>query len=139
EQLALTNQIMSELIAYAFLCDITRVASNLFLPLAGEAVLSESGRGGGSTQHVLSHQGGEAYHDGIVYTMERFAEMTQILRDTQDFDGSSLLASTIIYGSSDCAIGWSHSTRRQPIILAGSGRGYLVQPGIHYQAVPSDD
>lgn len=139
EQLALTNQIMSELIAYAFLCDITRVASNLFLPLAGEAVLSESGSGSGSTQHVLSHQGGEAYHDGIVYIMERFAEMIQILRDTQDFDGSSLLDSTIIYGSSDCAIGWSHSIRRQPIILAGSGRGYLVQPGIHYQAVPSDD
>ena len=140
EQLVLTNQIMAQLIAYAFVCDITRVASNLFLPLAGEAVLSESeGGGAGTTHHVLSHQGGEDYHRGIVFIMERFAEMISILGSTPDFDGSNLLDSTIIYGSSDCSIGWSHSIRRQPIILAGTGRGYLVHPGIHYQAVPESD
>lgn len=139
EQLTLTNQIMASLIAYAYTCDITRVASMLFLPLAGEAVLAESSSGSGSTQHVLSHQGGEAYHLGVVYIMERLAELIAILRDTQDIDGTSLLDSTILYGSSDCSIGWSHSIRRQPIILAGSGRGYLVNPGIHYQAVASPD
>jgi len=137
EQLTLTNQLMSEMIAYAFVCDITRVASNLLLPLAGEAVLAESSSGSGSTQHVLSHQGGEAYHQGIVYLMERFSQTLQILAATPDFDGSNLLDSTIVYGSSDCSIGWSHSIRRQPIILAGTGRGYLVNPGIHYQAVPA--
>lgn len=139
EQLILVNQLMSEMIAYAFVCDITRVASNLFLPLAGEAVLAESHSGSGSTQHVLSHQGGEDYHQGIVYIMERYAQMLQILHDTPDFDGSNLLDSTIVYGSSDCSIGWSHSIRRQPIILGGTGRGYLVNPGIHYQVVPSAD
>jgi len=138
EQLILTNQIMAQLIAFAFVCDITRVASNLFLPLAGEAVLSESlGGGDGTTHHVLSHQGGEDYHRGIVFIMERFAEMISILGATPDVDGGNLLDSTIIYGSSDCSIGWSHSIRRQPIVLAGTGRGYLVNPGIHYQAVPS--
>lgn len=139
EQLTLTNQLMSEMIAYAFICDITRVASNLFLPLAGESVFTESPSGSGSTQHVLSHQGGESYHQGIVYIMERFSEMIQILGNTPDIDGSNLLDSTMIYGSSDCSIGWSHSIRRQPIILAGTGRGHLVHPGIHYQAVPSND
>jgi Protein of unknown function (DUF1552) len=140
EQLILTNQLMSEMIAFAFVCDITRVASNLFLPLAGEAVFSEAEGGGGSnTQHVLSHQGGEDYHRGIVFIMERFAQMIDILGNTPDFDGSNLLDSTLIYGSSDCSIGWSHSIRRQPIILAGNGRGYLVNPGIHYQAVPDND
>ncbi len=139
EQLTLTNQLMSEMIAYAFTCDITRVASNMLLPLAGEAVLAESASGSGSTQHVLSHQGGDAYHDGIVYLMERFSQTLQILAATPDFDGSNLLDSTIVYGSSDCAIGWSHSIRRQPIILAGNGRGYLANPGIHYQAVPAAD
>lgn len=138
EQLILTNQLMSQLIAFAFTCDITRVASNLFLPLAGEAVMSEAENGGnGNTHHVLSHQGGEDYHRCIVFIMERFAEMLDILRNTVDFDGTNLLDSTIVYGSSDCSIGWSHSIRRQPIILGGHGRGYLVNPGIHYQAVPS--
>ncbi|MEM7158880.1 MAG: DUF1552 domain-containing protein [Myxococcota bacterium] len=139
EQLTLTNQLMTELIAYAFTCDITRVASNLFLPLAGEAAFAESSSGSGSTQHVLSHEGNEAYHLGIVYIMERFAEMIQILGQTEDLDGTNLLDSTIIYGSSDCSIGWSHSVRRQPIILAGTGRGHLVHPGIHYQAVAAAD
>ncbi len=140
EQLVLTNQLMSELIAFAFVCDITRVASNLFLPLAGEAVLSEAeGGGAGTTHHVLSHQGGEDYHRCIVFIMERFAEMISILGQTQDIDGSSLLDSTIIYGSSDCSIGWTHSIRRHPIILAGTGRGYLAHPGIHYQSVASND
>ncbi|MCH9682805.1 MAG: DUF1552 domain-containing protein [Deltaproteobacteria bacterium] len=137
EQLILTNQLMSELIAFAFVCDITRVASNLFLPLAGEARLAESASGSGATQHVLSHQGGDPYHQGIVFIMERFAQMISILEATEDFDGTNLLDSTIMYGSSDCSIGWSHSIRRQPIILAGTGRGYLVNPGIHYQAVPA--
>ena len=139
EQLVLTNQIMSELIAYAFTCDITRVASNLFLPLAGEATLAESVSGSGSTQHVLSHQGGEDYHDGIVFIMERFSQMLQVLANTMDFDGTNLLDSTIVYGTSDCSIGWSHSIRRQPIILGGTGRGHLVHPGIHYQAVAAAD
>lgn len=139
EQLTLVNQLMSEMIAYAFTCDITRVASNMFLPLAGEASFAESASGSSSTQHVLSHQGGENYHQGIVYIMERFSQMMQVLANTQDFDGTNLLDSTIVYGSSDCSIGWSHSIRRQPIILGGHGRGYLVNPGIHYQAVPSAD
>ncbi|MEX1367390.1 MAG: DUF1552 domain-containing protein [Nannocystaceae bacterium] len=137
EQLTLVNQLMSEMIAYAFTCDITRVASNMFLPLAGEASFAESASGSSSTHHVLSHQGGENYHQGIVYVMERFSQMMQVLANTQDFDGTNLLDSTIVYGSSDCSIGWSHSIRRQPIILGGHGRGYLVNPGIHYQAVPS--
>jgi len=139
EQLILTNQLMSELIAFAFVCDITRVASNLLLPLAGEATLAESESGSGSTHHVLSHEGNNSYHQGIVFLMERFSQMLQILGNTPDFDGTNLLDSTIVYGSSDCSIGWSHSVRRQPIILAGTGRGHLVYPGIHYQAVPAAD
>jgi hypothetical protein len=51
-----------------------------------------------------------------------------------DGRGDSLLDTTIIYATSDCSTGSSHSIDRQPIILAGTGRGHLVHPGIHYQA-----
>lgn len=141
EQLTMVNQLMSELIAYAFVCDITRVASYMFLPLAGESTFAESPSGSSTTQHLLSHlnEGVEPYHQGVVYIMERFSQMLQILANTEDFDGTNLLDSTIVYGSSDCSIGWSHSIRRQPIILAGQGRGYLRYPGIHYQEVASPD
>lgn len=138
EQLTLTNQLMSQLIAHAFVCDITRVASNMFLPLAGEAVFSESQNGGGgSTHHFNSHLGNEDYHRGVVYIMERLADTISILGATPDFDGTNLLDSTILYASSDCSYGMTHSIRRHPIILAGTGRGYLQHPGIHYQAVAS--
>jgi hypothetical protein len=133
EQLALVNQVMAELVAYAFVCDVTRVASNLFLALAGEAVLGEVGAP--STQHVHSHENNEDYHNGIVFIMQRFAEIVRIFRDTPDVDGASLLDSTILFASSDCAEGWSHSIARQPILLAGHGRGHLAHPGIHYQAI----
>ena len=48
-----------------------------------------------------------------------------------------LLDSTIIYASSDCGPGWSHSLSRQPIVLVGHGRNKLVHPGIHYEATPN--
>lgn len=141
EQLTLTNQLMSELIAYAFVCDITRVASNMFLPLAGEATLAESESGSTTTHHLVSHLNEpiEVYNQGVIYIMERFSQMLQILAGTEDFDGTNLLDSTIVYGTSDCSTGWNHSVRRQPIILAGRGRDYLVHPGIHYQAVAAPD
>ncbi len=134
EQLALTNQLMSELIAFAFVCDVTRVASNLLFPLAGEARLSEVPTTN-TTHHLHSHSDDQGYRDGVTFLMARIAETCEILAATEDIDGTNLLDSTIIYGTSDCSRGWTHDVERQPILLAGHGRGHLVHPGIHYQAV----
>lgn len=71
--------------------------------------------------------------------MERLSDLLQTLRDTEDIDGTNLLDSTIVLASSDCSIGWTHSVRRHPILLAGRGRGWLRHPGTHYQAVAADD
>jgi hypothetical protein len=136
ERLIEVNEVVAQLLATAFVCDITRVASTLFLGVAGEATLGQAGLS--STHHVLSHEGGEGYHQGIVFIMSRLADLMRVLRDTPDgLLGDNLLDSTIVYASSDCAIGWTHSIRRQPIILGGHGRGHLRYPGVHYQAVPA--
>jgi hypothetical protein len=74
------------------------------------------------------------YVDGVRYQMERFADVLETFQAVTEPDGLNLLDSTIIYASTDCSAGPSHSIRRQPIMLAGTGRGYLVHPGIHYQA-----
>ncbi len=137
EQLLEVNQVMADLLAMAFRCDITRVASMIFLGLSSEAVLGEVGATG--THHINSHGANEEYHLGIVLAMQALSDLMQTLEAVEDFDGSNLLDSTILYATSDCAIGWSHSVRRQPIILGGHGRGYLRYPGIHYQAVPAAD
>ena len=69
-----------------------------------------------------------------VYNAEKFAELLGIFGETQDLNGESLLDTSIIYACSDISTGASHSVSRQPIMLAGTGRGYLKHPGIHYQA-----
>lgn len=133
EDLGLVNQLMSQLIAHAFACDITRVASSLFCSVASESVFG--GVGSTYTHHGHSHADDQGYHLNIVFIMECIAQLMHTLHDTPDIDGTSLLDSTLIFASSELSQGWSHSWQRQPIIIGGHGRGYLEHPGIHYQAV----
>ncbi len=142
EDLTLVNQQMSELIAYAFACDVTRVASNLFCSVASESVFGNV-PGSSSTHHVHSHSNDTGYNDNIVFIMGCISSLMQTLLATPDISGGTLLDSTLIFASSELSQGWSHSWQRQPIIVGGHGRGHLVHPGIHYQAVaqsnPNDD
>jgi hypothetical protein len=137
EPITSVNQAMSDLIAYAFKCDITRVASMLFIGGAAETVFDEINQNNG--HHNNTHNGGaqEAVHQGVLYIMARFNDFLTTLRNVVEPDGLNLLDSTIVYCSSDCSEGISHSIQRQPIILAGHGRNSLKFPGIHYQAAPS--
>ncbi len=141
EDLVLTNQLMSQLIAHAFVCDVTRVASNLFCSVASESVFGQTDSN--FTHHGHSHANDIGYHNNIVFIMERLAELMQTLHDTTEVDGTNLLDSTLVFASSELSQGWSHSWQRQPILIGGHGRGYLRHPGIHYQAIapnfPGDD
>ncbi len=141
EQLQLTNLLMSELIAYAFVCDVTRVASNLFCSVASEAVFGDVGTS--LTHHGHSHANDVGYHQNILFIMSCISQLMQTLQNTPDLDGESLLDSTLVFASSELSQGWSHSWQRQPIIIGGHARGYLRHPGIHYRAIaqqhPDDD
>ncbi len=136
------NRAMAELIAYALHCDITRVVSVQFLGLAGETPYTEIGLS--ATKHLLSHdaqynvQAREQLHQSVVYEMERFAEFCETLHQSDERNGTNLLDSTICYWSSDLSVGWLHSLNRQPVILVGSGRGHLKNPGVHVQAIAND-
>lgn len=138
EPITAVNLAMGQLIAYAFTCDITRVASFLLKKFVSSTVFDEIGAQ--EIHHNASHQGpGNAtYQAGVTYQMQRFADLLEIFQNTPDGDGN-LLDSMIVYASSDCSTGQSHSISRQPIILAGHGRGYLQYPGIHYQTEPFND
>ena len=141
EQLSLVNELMSDLIAYAFQCDITRVASMLFLEGAAEPSLGNEIPGNNNSWHEFSHNigswdEGDAFDLGQIYMMERFGYLLTRLRDTVEFDNSNLLDNSIVLMSSDASDGSVHSIRRQPIVLAGAGGGYLKYPGIHYQPAP---
>lgn len=136
EQLADVTSVMHDLIVHAFKCDITRVASVLFVEPAALTVYNDLGHN--DNFHNMTHspssavQNGEV-HDGVVYTMERFADLLVKLRNTEDgVNGGNLLDSSAIFCSSDCAEGQNHSIDDQPMIIAGGANGKLVTPGIHY-------
>jgi Protein of unknown function (DUF1552) len=133
EDLLLTNQLMCELIAHAFVCDLTRVASNLFCSAASEAVFGQADSY--DSHHTHSHATDQGYFNNIVFIMECLAQLMHTLQETVDIDGTSLLDTTLIFASSELSQGYSHSFQRQPIIIGGHGRGYLKHPGIHYQAI----
>ena len=133
-----TAQVMAGLIAYAFACDVTRVASFLFKKFVSGTSFGDANPPISGVHHQNSHSGpsNQAYIDGIRYQMERLSDVLQVFQSTTEFDGSNLLDSTIVYASTDCSTGATHSISRVPIILAGTGRGYLKNPGIHYQGTP---
>ncbi len=140
ELLTMTNELMSDLISYAFACDLTRVATMLFIEGAAEPSLSEI-PGNNSSWHQYSHNTGSWYVDGPFdngqrFMMDRFAYFLNKLEDTQEFDGSNLLDNSIVLMSSDASDGSVHAINRQPMVIAGHGRGYLKNPGIHYQTAP---
>jgi len=142
EQLAAVSRIMAELVAMAFTCDVTRVASCLFMNGAADTVFSEAGAGTG--HHVLSHETSvegpskTQFDANIAFVMQCFAELLQVLADAPDPDGTTLLDSSIVLCTSDCSIGYHHALRRQPLVIAGGGRGHLVQPGVHHSTVANN-
>ena len=114
--------------------NLTRVASFMLKRFVSSTTFDEAGAA--AEHHFASHQGWDnsSYQAGITYSMEKFADLLEIFQNTVDARGDNLLDTSIIYATSDCSTGQSHSVARQPIMLAGHGRGHLVHPGIHYQA-----
>ena len=137
EPMSSVNQAMSDLIAHAFRCDITRVASYFVIGGAAETVFAEIAQNVG--HHNNTHNGGaqEAVHQGVLYIMGLLATLLGSLKAVTEPDGTNLLDSSIIYCSSDCSEGLTHSVKRQPVMLFGHGRNSLVYPGIHHQASPN--
>ncbi len=135
EPLKLVTEAMSDLLRYAFKCDITRVASLLFAEGAGNTIYSDLGIK--QAHHDLTHDTTPAIqngpvHNGVTYTMDRFAYLLGALKAESDGPSGNVLDNTAIFCSTDCSEGWSHSVDKQPMLVAGGGGGKLVHPGIHY-------
>ncbi|MCA9693201.1 MAG: DUF1552 domain-containing protein [Myxococcales bacterium] len=138
EPLTAVNQAMADLLAYAFICDITRVASCLFVGGAAETTFAEINdfNGHHNNTHDPSPQGLMRINAGVIYIMERLAEWLSRFKASEDDMGLNLLDSSIIYVGSDCSTGWDHSITRQPILVCGHGRNQLKYPGEYLQVTP---
>ncbi len=133
EQIEAVNAVMSELLAIAFACDITRVGSIQFTGSVGYTVFNNLGLTRG--HHDLTHDAAEneAIDQATIFTIDQFGVLLAALRDMPEGDGNVLDNSCILLGS-DAAAGLTHSVFDQPCIVAGGGGGMLTHPGVHYRS-----
>ena len=132
EPLEEVNRIMSDLIALAWACDLTRVATVQFSGSVGGTVFYMLGASRG--HHELSHEASanDLIHRSTNWTMQQFAYLLEKLAATPEGDGN-LLDNCVWLASSDCSEGLTHSSDDYPIVVAGRGGGYLKYPGVHHR------
>jgi hypothetical protein len=136
ENIILRNQLMSDLLAMALACDLTRIFSVHFSGSVGSTVFNQADPAITSGHHDLTHnEAGDQpqVQKTDIFTMQQLAYLLTKLKATPDSDGKTLLDNVVILGSTDVADGKSHSNTDYPIIVAGGGSGYLKRPGVHYR------
>jgi len=141
EKISTINNIMAELCAVMFACDLTRVASVQLNTIASDSVFGElPAVDHAGSVHEFSHAvtspgtgGFTAYENNVKFMLSRYADWLRVLHSHAD-GSDTLLDSTIAFCSTEIAWGPNHQIARQPIILGGHGRHALRFPGIHYQA-----
>lgn len=132
EPLAETNDAMSEMMAYAFACDLTRAGSVMFSSAIGTTIFHPIGTV--IEHHSLTHsENQELVHQGVLFTMQCYAKLIEKLKAMPEGQGS-LLDNTIVICASDCSEGATHYTVDQPFVVAGNAGGVLKTPGVHYRA-----
>lgn len=126
------NAIMSELVAQAFACDLTRVASIMhhtwYSPAFREIDI-------GTQQHGLTHdEPGDQplVHATATFVMSNLATFIRSLKAIPEGAGT-VLDNSVVYAVTDVAEGQTHSKDDMPIVLAGGAGGRLRQ-GLHVRA-----
>jgi hypothetical protein len=136
---------MIRVIALAFSCN-ARHAFNLSFTCAGdETPMPVQVNFPGESAHGLSHiaqanpwspdyaPAQEDVRRVTRYQIDRFADLIDYLAKYEDFDGSPLLDSCAILGTTELWDGNFHSYEQQPILVAGTARGRLKK-GLHVAA-----
>jgi hypothetical protein len=127
------SHVMSDLLVYAFACDLTRVASYMLSPGVGFSVYHWIS---GEEQHVMSHDpNGSAIplNKTIIWNVQQYAYLLEKMKATPDGAGNVLDNSCVLLGS-DCSEGWSHSIKNMAVVVAGGGGGVLKTPGVHVKS-----
>lgn len=131
-QSAEVNQAMAQLVAMAFACDLTRVATVHVTQAGSKAQMPEAGV---SDWHELSHDGNEGTIQKVVVRhVEYLAALVKALHDTSDGAGN-LLDNTAILTVNDCADGAEHSGTDMPVVIVGKAGGRLIGD-VHHRGAP---
>ncbi|NUP09260.1 MAG: DUF1552 domain-containing protein [Polyangiaceae bacterium] len=138
--------VLVDLIHMAMACDMARVANLLFT--YSQCFLNMNPIYGYPTDlHEMSHysmgggeEGANAMADGIAWHVKHWGRLLQKLRDTEDFDGSSMLDSTSAvlcfeggygYDPEQDAQGSAHSSENMAVLIGGRAGGLHMSGGKH--------
>ncbi|MCX4243352.1 DUF1552 domain-containing protein [Paraliomyxa miuraensis] len=142
----LRAEILTDLVAMAFTCDLTRVASMMYTmaqcflnanPLFGQPSdmheLGHFGVGGGQV-------GLDAMSDGVAWHVAHYGRLVQRLRDIPDLDGSSVLDNSALVLVFEGGWGYDpesgdalsvHSSENMSALIAGHAGGLNPNGGVH--------
>jgi hypothetical protein len=136
---AAVNGMMSELLALAFACDLTRAASMVFTLPAAHVYYRHLGTDMNDDFHdtICHTDPGDAasqtrVHRGVIHTMQCLATFLERLGSLTEGDGT-LLDNSLVYVTSCTSWGKVHAKDEWPVLLAGKAGGAL-QGNMHYRA-----
>lgn len=138
EQIAEKNRVMSDLLAMALACDLTRVFSVLFSPCGAGTVYWMAGARNGLHQVCHDERVSGApepqptVHAAIRFTMEQLAYFLTRLQQTREGAGN-LLDHSAILCTTELSEGYTHSNDEFPIVVAGRAGGRL-RGGVHVRS-----
>jgi len=136
EPIEQVSTLMSDLLAMAFACDLTRVASFQFSgSVGGHCFKFLTPTEARDTEHSITHEATQQdkVHAAVVFTMKNFAYTLQALKRTVDSPTSNVLDNAVVLCTSDVAEGLDHSINDYPVLLAGKGSGAL-RSGYHFRS-----
>ena len=129
------STLMSDLLAMAFACDLTRVASFQFSgSVGGHCFKLLSPNEARDNEHSITHDAAlqDRVNDAVKFTMRNFAYTLQALKRSVE-GGGNLLDQTVVLCTSDVAQGVDHSITDYPVLLAGKAGGAL-KSGYHFRS-----
>jgi hypothetical protein len=123
------HDVLNELIALAFQCDRTRVATLMWGNMTSNRNYAFIGASGG--HHNISHHGGLDENLKKLkaigrWEMDRLADLLTRLKSLPDVDGKTVLDNTLVFYSSDISDGDTHNHDDMPVLLAGGGAGFTM-------------
>jgi hypothetical protein len=124
------HQAFADILATAWACDLTRVATVQFSGTGSSVIHWQLGQV--DPLHYLTHTETGTQPQvqaAISFTIAQFAAFLRTLRDTPEGDGT-LLDHCSLLATSDVGDGATHGSTEYPLLLAGGGTGRL-RPGQH--------
>jgi len=131
----------ADLIAFAFSCELTRVATHVFSCAACHAGYPEAGLGDVTFHEDFGHRlspmgvdyGTTGFHTGVAYAMGGLAQLLRRFRDMPDGADTNLLDNSVIYVTSCVGLPWDHLMSDFPMLVVGKGGG-LLRGDIHHRS-----